>query len=302
MNIEVSFYKTISSKKPTKANLYDLLTNGQFAQRVEAVRNEPNPERQKELKLALPLFKPSGIFSASDDNSLITHSGFICIDIDKKDNMDIENFGELKILIAEVPYVAYCGLSVREKGFFCIIPIQYPDKHKQHFRSLQMDFARCGVTIDKSSSNIGRKRFVSHDPEFYHNPDAVVYDRLIAEHLTTPTLSNVVHPFMNNNVALTEIDEMIAIIVEKGIDMTVDYSDWFALGCFLINYFGESGRAQFHAISQFHHRYSPSETYAKFNDAMETRYNSNIGTFMHLAHEALITALADFADIPKKLI
>lgn len=302
LNVEVSFFENVTSKKPTVANLYNLLTDGQFAREVETVRNETDPKKRKELKLTLPLFTPSGLFSASDDSSIISHTGLICIDIDRQDNMDVDNFSELKSLIAKVPYVVYCGRSVRGEGFFCIIPIKHPDRHKQHFRSLQMDFARCGVIIDKSGSNVGRKRFVSHDPEHYHNPDAVVYDRFIAETPTPSTAPKAGRPtFKSSHITPVIIDELIAAIEETQIDITAGYNDWFAIGCSFANYFGEEGRARFHTISQFYPGYSPKQTDEKFDDALQGSYNYNIGTFIYYAHEAGVTAFADFRDMPEEL-
>lgn len=140
LDVEVSFYETVTTKRPVTENLYDLLTGGCFVEQVEVVRRESDPGKQNALKQALPLFTPSGVFLASDDKSLITPTGLICIDIDRKNNVNVENFDEMRTLIAQVPYVAYCGLSARGEGYFCIIPIKDSKKHKQHFFSLQMDF------------------------------------------------------------------------------------------------------------------------------------------------------------------
>ena len=136
LNQTVSFYASVTDTRPDDANLYDLLVGDTYKSEVLAIRKERNPERQKAMKNKLPLFTPSGIFLRSDAKSLLQPTGLICIDIDGKDNAGANNFDRFKDLIAAVPYVVYCGLSVRGNGYFCIIPIASPDKFKQHFRAL----------------------------------------------------------------------------------------------------------------------------------------------------------------------
>ncbi|MCL2561585.1 MAG: PriCT-2 domain-containing protein [Rikenellaceae bacterium] len=304
LNVDVSFYGTLTTKNPVIRDLFDLLTGKHFAESIAAVREEPDPKKQNAFKKALPMFTPSGVFSSANDKSLSKHSGLICIDIDKKDNPDVENFDAMKELISQVPYVAYCGLSARGEGYFCIIPIKFTEKHKQHFNSLLMDFARCGITIDKGCGNVGRKRFVSDDQEYYHNSNAEVYDRYVSDARPATRSQAPLLSFKDKDTHVTPVmvDELIAIIEEKGIDITKDYDDWFAIGCALANYFGDDGRERFHTVSQFYPGYSPNLTDKKFDDALKKRYNHNIATFLHHAKRCGVTAIADFRDIPDDLI
>ena len=108
---------------------------------------------------------------------LIAHSGLICIDIDEKDNPDVAEFDRLNELIRIIPYVVYCGHSIGGKGYFVIIPIASPEKHKEHFEALRQDFARCGITIDKSGKDVTRLRIYSYDNTAYINPSAATYER-----------------------------------------------------------------------------------------------------------------------------
>ena len=300
LNVDVSFYETLATTTPVTRKLFDLLTAASFAEQISAVRNEQDVDKRKALKKSLPSFTPSGVFATRRDDSLISHSGLICIDIDKKENGHIENFDKMKKLIAKVPFVSFCAHSVGGEGFYCIISIKYPDQHRLHFKSLQMDFARCGVTIDKSCINVGRIRFVSHDSEYYYNSDAVVYDMYVENAISRPQAARPI--FKSSHVTPIMVDELISIIEEKEIDITerLEYHEWFAIGCSLANYFGEAGREKFHTVNQFHPRYSPSETDKKFNDALSKKYNYNIETFLYHAHKAGVTALADFLDIPKE--
>ncbi len=219
----------------------------------------------------------------------------------------MEDLDQLKTLIEKVPYVAFCAHSVGGEGFYCLIPIKNPEKHREHFRSLQMDFARSGITIDGSCINVGRDRFVSYDPEYYYNPDALVYDMFVSDvPKPQPNMGKDWKSMpMDAHITPRLIDELIQIIEEREIDMTTDYNDWFALGCSIANYFGKDGRERFHTISKFHPGYSPKQTDAKFDDALRNinrSGNNSIGTFIQHARRAGITALADFSDSTEESI
>ena len=106
-------------------------------------------EDKNRLKTSLPAVTVSGTFSKRNSAGLIAHSGLICIDIDEKDNPDVAEFDRLNELIRIIPYVVYCGHSIGGKGYFVIIPIASPEKHKEHFEALRQDFARCGITTGR---------------------------------------------------------------------------------------------------------------------------------------------------------
>lgn len=182
LDVPVNFFRSVRDTQPTEVNLYNLLTSDKYRGRVERVRSEPNPEKQAALKKELPAFTVSGTFPDSKADPLCFHSGLVCIDIDAKDNTDVEGFADFKQAAAKIPYIAYCGRSVRGNGFFCIVPIKDPMKHREHFDALAEQFslyvtdaAGHGIKIDPSGSDVVRKRFVSFDPEPYVNPRAEVH-------------------------------------------------------------------------------------------------------------------------------
>ena len=86
--------------------------------KVEAVRAEADPAKQKALKDALPCFTPAGTFRHVSRAGLQTPSRFLCVDIDYKPEKGINNAlagYDLKAEISRVPCVAYCGLSCVEE-------------------------------------------------------------------------------------------------------------------------------------------------------------------------------------------
>jgi len=125
----------------------------------------------------MPVITPSGTFNKN--NKLVKHTKLIAIDIDLNQNEQVKDFHQLKLEISKLEFVAYCGYSVSGKnnGLWCIIPIAYPDKHKQHFRALKNDFKSYGIIIDDSCKNVNRLRYASYDDEAYFNHEALVYTK-----------------------------------------------------------------------------------------------------------------------------
>ena len=135
--LNITCSKAINKESlPVDCNLLEELFSNKYEQQQKALRNETDPDKQNTLKMAMPALWPSCLFyGGSTSNHIVNHTGLIVVDIDAKDNQHIANFHNLKNEVCKIPNVAYCGLSVRGKGYFLIIPITYPDKHKQRINA-----------------------------------------------------------------------------------------------------------------------------------------------------------------------
>lgn len=182
LNIKISCfanYDTPSNPKPV--NLLDWLKSGKYKNEVELIRSIEDKTERSRLKAQLPAITPSGLFTYRAGKCLVKHSGFIQFDIDEKGNEGLTNYKELKSHICNIPNVAYCGLSVSGKGFWGLIPIAYPDKHKQHFKALEEVFKKYNIIIDPTCKDVSRLRGYSFDPNGYFNHNAIPYTRLYSE-------------------------------------------------------------------------------------------------------------------------
>lgn len=259
--VKVSFFDNIKQTIPTKTvTLFDAVTSTEFKEQVEAIRSPETPEAEKKrLKERLPYFTPSGTFSKRNENGLIEHSRFICVDIDEKENTHLGNFNELKDLISAIRYVAYCGYSAGGKGFFVLIPIQDPSRHKGHFQSLQKAFERCGVVIDKMCSDVSRPRYVSYDHAPYFNHNAKTYDRFVKQQeRRKPQTTQATDALFNEVKTWAEHAEKYEM------DITEGYDVWVALSYCLANMFGENGRELFHIFSSVSPQYNHSDCDKQF--------------------------------------
>ncbi len=144
-------------------SLLTLLNSEKHKPAITALRNEPDPDQQKQLKLLLPCFTVAGIFGRRVNENLISHSGLAAVDLDSVEDYDpIQVMNELK----KNPFIAYCGLSCRGKRLFCIIPFLYPEQYIRQYSSLIKSFEAIGLPMgDNCHKTISQPRFVSFNTE-----------------------------------------------------------------------------------------------------------------------------------------
>ncbi len=292
---EVTFLPSVTCKdgELKKARLGSVLLSESWRPLVEKVRAEADPARRKELKLQLPAFMPSGVFTKKTADGLQEHSGFICIDIDAKDNTDVDNFGRLKELVYQIPQIAYCGLSVSGVGFFCIMPIADPAKHVDYFLAIERDFKRCGIRIDRKCSNVNRLRLVSYDPAPYINTAAKPYDYVYPAKDYRP--AQVLGREIAGEEVKKEVEAVLREVEASKIDITGNYGQWFEILCAIASTFGESGREYAHAVSKQADCYDPGETERQYSEILKRNYGYSIGTFFYYARAEF--GKHDFDDI-----
>lgn len=282
LNKKVSAFLSVKDKMPAaERTLQQVLNNHKIKNRVLAVRNCENPEEKKKLKESLSGYTPSGTTpnGRSDDN--LIHNGVISIDIDYKDNMHIDNFDNMTNIMSKSPFVAYCGRSCGGKGFFILIPISNPDKHREHFKALQKDFEEIGITIDRSGINPSRFRYFSWDDEGYFNFNATVYEKVFEEKKKAHA------PILYNENS--DFHKVLNKINQTGIDITGGYDDWFQLGCSISSHFGESGRQYYHDISKYSDKYKTKDTDIQYDRCLKCN-RITLKTFFHISSQYGILA------------
>ena len=284
---EVSWFANNKNSKPSGVTTISRLLKSKNA-KTKSLIDEYRKTDNKKIKDFLPCYTVSGTFDTRKAQSIISHSGIVCIDIDEKDNLDVVNFSEVKKLIGQIPYVAYCGLSCSGKGYFVFIPIKYTDKHREQYESICDDFERCGITVDRQCSDPTRLRFASFDEEPYCNYEAEVYTRQkkkgvsVYENKNNTVQNFIPHKFSGNTEQ--KVQEVIRIIDKRGIDITGDYKQWIEIGAALANEFGERGRTFFHDVSRLCNSYHQNNADYQYTKCMEMS-SIHIGTFFYYAKQ-----------------
>ena len=276
---KISFYSNVEDNVGTEISLRDFLFCDQYMEQIEHIRSIQDENIQKRLKLQLPLATISGTFAPiRKAENLVTHSNLLCIDIDKKDNMGVDWFDDLKHEWHNIPQILYAGRSIRGKGWFAIFRIAYPDKHKAQFEALQRDFVSSGLVIDKACKDVSRMRTISYDPEPYVNEAATLYNKVWVE--PKPTI----HIPYSGGDDKEDVEKCCRIIADRGIDITATYDDWFHVGAALAS-LGERGRSLFHLVSSQNAKYKAAETDKKFDNLLRYVSSINLGTFFHICSQ-----------------
>ena len=285
---EVSIYNGVRDVYGTTCKLRAFLFDKKHVSEIERLRSLPTKEERNAIKRRLPQICVCGIFQPTRKaDNLVKHSGLICLDVDRKDNQDIDNWTDLKQELAKLPQVAYISLSVSANGYFLILPLRYPEFHKQQFEQLKRDFSKMGITIDPACGDVSRLRCLSYDPHPYINPDAVPYEGYYVEP----------KPFINYQYSGDGVLDKVAKCCERieanGIDITGDYQSWFTVGCALAS-LGEQGRQFFHVCSSQNPKYNRAETDNKFTNLLRTGKRIGIGSFFEICKDYGITFKSNY--------
>ena len=289
---QVSLLPSVQAKAEAVCtiSLAAALLSDRWRAQVEALRAEPDAERRKALKRALPCFTPAGTISrqAEGGDRLLAPSGFLCVDIDAKDNPGLQDFSRLKEKAAQVRNIAYCGRSCSGAGYFLLIPIADPAKYRDYYKARQEDFARCGLNIDPACKDICRKRFVSWDADPYVNTGAepYAYTLPVREHTTREALGR----DLDATETAAKVEAVISACEAQGWDITAEREDWIRILAALAHTFGEAGRDYAHRISCNYPGYTQGETDKQFSSLLKGREGkdrANIGTFFYIARQEM---------------
>ncbi|MCC8018274.1 MAG: hypothetical protein LIO85_00655 [Rikenellaceae bacterium] len=275
-NILVSEFRNFHTTIPRETvNIWEwLLGENPYKWTITKLRSLSIESARKRTKSTLiPAITVSGIFSERKKSGLIKHSGLICLDIDH-----IDDIAPVKTILSKLPYVIYAGLSSSGTGLFVIIEISNPDRHLEHYYSLERDFKELGIIIDPACKDITRLRGYSFDDDPYINWNAEIYRNTLTgssvlKETDSPTgytpvpatkerdlIRNLMMVRDCGDIAVypddikSKIRGLTSRITYDGTDITYQWADWFMVCNIFAYIFGESGRLLFHKISRFYHK------------------------------------------------
>lgn len=275
----ISVYRDKTDTIGAVVSLRQFLFSTKHIAEIEHLRSVEDADERKRLKGLLPAATISGVFSKRGEEGLLNHSGLLCIDLDSKDNPGMEA-NQTKQRLAEFQEIAYIGLSVGGKGLFCIVPIAYPERHKEHYRALEDDFKGLGLITDSACKDICRMRVVSYDPNPYLNEQAAAYTFTKRQ----PTAPIWHFPYNDSEETVRKVYDLCARIKAVGADITEGYLNWFEVGAALAS-LGEDGREAFHIVSSQNAAYDYNDTQKKFDNLLRTVQGYSVGTFFHIVQK-----------------
>ncbi len=173
---EVSIYPHI--KETTNgvvcelADILESIREGQWKDKIvalqDAVKAGANEKTLGALKSRLPYFTGSGTFGANRDlNNFLTHSGKLIVDFDK-----VEDLPNARQILTTDKYSEYVFSSCTGRGYAVVVSID-PLRHLESFLFLEAYYLKTyNLKLDKSCKDIPRPRYISYDPDLFHNPHA----------------------------------------------------------------------------------------------------------------------------------
>ena len=155
-------------------DVFDYIKSDYWSVPINEIRTKKAngiPKKEIEiLKQALPYFTGSGIFNRRNEAGLVQHNGRLVIDFDEVENtMPLAEGYEV---LSKDQYTEYLSLSCTGTGYFLIVKID-PENHYKSFLFLKDYYKqKYNLPLDKGCHDVSRPRYISYDPNLYHNPDS----------------------------------------------------------------------------------------------------------------------------------
>lgn len=188
-------------------------------------------------KAKLPCWIAGGTFPYKKvgDESILTYTNLIVVDIDKKDNPEID-LNELKSRIFELPYVVWVMNSVSGLGFFVVMLVddgRYTSEYLNYIDKLWKQ--EYGVEIDRKCFNVGRKRFISYDDNMLIKDDDVdIIPWKLKMKITAPSQPQTwvdCSRYKHDDADLDkEFEKKVDIMIKYHYDVGMHWADWASLG------------------------------------------------------------------------
>ncbi|MBO5800907.1 MAG: PriCT-2 domain-containing protein [Alistipes sp.] len=281
--MNVSYFSDIyNSRTPIGSlPLETILFSERVRARVEALRGLPYGSEAFQLaKRQMPCYTPSGVFEVRNSEGLIKHSGVLCIEWDKVEDVDV-----LKDLLGGLPFVYYAGLSCSGRGVFALVKIADPTKHREYFKALSEYFGGIGYRVDESGKDVCRLRVASFDDTPIFNPDSEMWNELPRE--VAPTYTPRLATATDERLLLAGVD----YITRNSIDITQGRSNWLAIGSCVKSIMGAGGEDVFVALSRYHPKYRENDARKTYHTISGSGYG--IGVFASACSRAGVPRLND---------
>lgn len=312
LNIDVDTFNCIADVQPKQKKLIDILTlndDEKANQIITQIRSEKDESKQKELKKNLPNYCINATFNSTrKKDNIKALTGLLYIDIDAKDNTSI--IKNVPDILRNISNILFFKQSCRGSGYTAIVPYNTNLKIDDVWHSIDTDFKKLGVEIDKSTKNVDRVTFYSYDTDFYINDNVEIYNKRISntvssnfkvsENSKNDTQKVVVNPPNNvvNNKDSYKNREYLNKLIEylnenkKSLD-NGNYAAWGKICLALISEFKEKGLYYFLMLSQNYKRFNEDETTEFYNKYLESYSGNNDVTFATIKHYAMLAGFKE---------
>lgn len=267
---KITIFKNSFAEKPderiTMDELVKRIKEGHWSKVVDRLRNIKDLRYYKKAKEALPGVTISGDFKTRDKftkikDRLIKHSGYICLDLDRKDNpmMRVQDLIDSHCLCQ---FVSCSGEGI--KIVYKCTTTKDSAVHRRIYDAAVQRLDKKGIKlkVDPMVKNIMSLQYVSYDPNIFYFPKT----KLVIKPLP-PIKIKKVRPSVDQKKEIEQLNDYIKALGNK--DITGVYDDWVKIGMGLTYSLGEAGRTPFHLLSKNYKTYSKEDTDEKYDDLLE---------------------------------
>lgn len=250
---------TVPLKQITIASFFEQVKDGEWKELVEKIRETPDKEKRSALKKKLPAVTISGTFKQRNESSLLNHSGFICIDIDKK----IDD----RTLLEKDPYTYTLFDSASKQGIAIVVKIK-TDKHRESFEFLQKYYMeKYNLDVDQLPKNVASLRFVSFDPDMKIN--------FMSKVSGTYKPKKVIKPLP---IILTgsQTMDVVNAVLEAQVDIAPDYERYRGLAFSLASEYMEDGLETFLSLCRLSNKFDHDNAVAIYQAACKRQTDERI--------------------------
>lgn len=266
---KVSFYGKVTYNKPLRdVSLFNWVTyySDKYKDDIINIRNinEYDEKRAKALKSELlPCISVTGHFPEYRRIYLADRMNpIICIDIDKGDNPEINDWEEVKRKVMSLKGVFYSSLSCRGEGVFCYVYWNTEKDFLKVWYALERDFKeKLGIIIDNKCKDITRLRFLSYDSNTLIRNQVEMYEDEYEKYERCDSYD--LETYLNEDDFFTF--KAIHHLIKKCNYRANDYNDWLKDG-FRLATLGEYGEVLFMMLSQMSDNYDEDAALSKFKE------------------------------------
>lgn len=309
METELNYFPNIADTTPQTIKFKDLLqmqTNEETKGKVERIRKIEDKKEQSELKAKLlPCVAFNARFGGTRNKGNISeYTNLIYIDIDYKDNVNI--MPKVPDILKRIDNILLYQRSAGGKGYMAVMPtdtITDTSDFLSLWRAAEKEFRKLGITIDTATKDASRVTFISHDTDYYINPNATPFKERYKEtpeespkpsqradkpqyhtaYTHTPTTA------ISNEALLKQyINEVNA----RHLDLCPDYESYRNVGVAILKEFGyDKAKEYFPQLCEYNDTYDYDTTLADLDKwhTYEGNYTCNFGTIKHHFDQAMTT-------------
>jgi len=240
---KITVFKSIDSDSQSQYfeidEVLDRIKRGNNRHLIEQIRSETNKQKRDTLKKRLFWICFSGEFTKRNNESMVAHSGYICLDFDGIPEREMQLW---RTKIQANKHTFSCFTSPSGNGLKVIWRVPECTTNEEHnlrFEAIAKEFESCRY-FTKHDDGVSRVCFESYDPLIFINHESIIFEeieknnKIIIEPKiiddTETIFYKYVYEFEKSGVSFYDNNRR-KIIVDflKGLSLICDKDDIFAL-------------------------------------------------------------------------